>query len=120
MIHEGVLDMRTFIIAAVGFAAFAAPAFTASALASEPVVNPSVRTVAYTDLNLESPDGRLELQRRLTRAAKSICATNPVLDSAAVRAERQACEADTAAQFDAQITAAVQANRARATAYASR
>lgn len=109
--------MRTLKIAAIGFTAIAALATPALA---EPANFQSVRTVAYTDLNLESADGRLELQRRLMRAAKSICATNPVLDSAAVRAEREACEADTAAQFDAQITAAVQANRARATAYASR
>lgn len=108
--------MRIFTLAAIGFTAIAALA--APALA-EQAFQP-VRTVAYTDLNLESADGRVELQRRLMRAAKSLCATNPVLDSAAVRAEREACEAATAAQFDAQITAAVQANRARTTAYVSR
>ena len=97
-----------------------AAVLAAPAVAAEPVSYQSVRTVAFADLNLETDAGRLELQRRLTRAAKSICATNPVLDSGAVRAEREACEVETAAQFDAQITAAVQANRARATSYASR
>lgn len=99
----------------VAIAAIAAPA-----TATEPASYQSVRTVAYADLNLESGDGRAELQRRLLRAAKSLCATNPVAESAAVRAARETCEAETAASFDAQITAAVQANRARATAYASR
>jgi UrcA family protein len=99
----------------VAIAAIAAPA-----AAAEPSSYTNVRTVAYADLNLESDNGRVELQRRLMRAAKSLCATNPVAESAAVRAEREACEVETAASFDAQITAAVQANRARATAYASR
>ncbi len=108
--------------AAVGLvpALVATVAFAAPALASEPAPFQSVRTVSYTDLDLENQDGRMELQRRLVRAAKSICATNPVTESAAVRAEREACETETAAQFDAQIAAAIQANRARATAFASR
>lgn len=104
------------VLSLVSAAALAVPA-----IAAEPATSyQSVRTVAFSDLDLESSNGRLELQRRLMRAAKSICATNPVTESAAVRAEREACETETAAQFDAQITAAVQANRARATAYASR
>lgn len=110
--------MRMFSMTTLGLVA--AAALAAPAVAAEPVPYQSVRTVAYADLNLESGEGRLELQRRLQRAARSICATNPVVDSGAVRAEREACEAQTAAQFDAQITAAVQANRARATSYASR
>ncbi len=114
--------MRILNKAALGLvpALVAAAAFTTPAIASDAVPNPSVRTVSYSDLNLENQDGRVELQRRLVRAAKSICATNPVAESAAVRAEREACETETAAQFDAQIAAAIQANRARATAFASR
>lgn len=77
------------------------------------------RQVSFGDLNLESDAGRATLQKRLVRAAKSMCATNPVMDSAAVRAERERCETATAAQFEGQMSAAVQTNRARTTALAS-
>ncbi|MCG2839382.1 UrcA family protein [Sandaracinobacter sp. RS1-74] len=111
--------MSIFSKAAAGLAA--AALFTLPAIAADPASQPQgVRTVAFSDLNLETENGRLELQRRLVRAAKSICATNPVLESSAIRAERERCETETAAQFDAQIAAAIQANRARAEAYASR
>ena len=110
--------MRTLTKTALSLVA--AAALAAPALATESAQFHPVRTVAYSDLNLESADGRLELQRRLNRAARSLCATNPVAESAGIRAERERCETETAAQFDAQIAAAIQANRARATAFASR
>ena len=93
-----------------------AAALAVPAVAADPQVT---RAVQFTDLNLESDAGRTELQRRLVRAAKSMCDTNPVLESATVRAERERCETATAAQFEGQIAAAIQANRARSTAYAS-
>lgn len=98
----------------------AAMALSAPAIAADAPAGAVVRAVQFDDLNLESDAGRAQLERRLVRAAESICATSPVPDSAAVRAERDACVAEIAAGFDAQMTAAVKANRARATAYASR
>lgn len=97
----------------------AAAALAVPAAAAESSPMSGVRSVSYADLNLENLDGRAELQRRLTRAAKSICATNPALESSAIRAEREQCERETAAQFDNQITAAIQSNRARKAAFAS-
>ena len=94
-----------------------AAALAVPATAADPQVT---RAVQFTDLNLESDAGRMELQRRLARAAKSMCDTNPVLESAAVRAERERCEAATAAQFEDRIAAAIQANRIRSTAFASK
>jgi UrcA family protein len=96
---------------------FVAVAVLAVPVAAEPLV---ARQVSYGDLNLESEAGRATLQKRLVRAAKSMCATNPVLDSAAVRAERERCEAETAAQFETQVASAIQASRAKNTALVSR
>ena len=97
----------------------AAAALAMPAAAADLGDAPGVRSVSYSDLNLESADGRAQLQRRLTRAAKSICATNPALESSAIRAERERCESETAAQFDTQIASAIQASRARKASFAS-
>ena len=109
--------VNSSLIATLGLVAAAALAAPAAAADLSGV--PGVRSVSYSDLNLESADGRAQLERRLVRAAKSICATNPALESSAVRAERERCEAETAAQFDAQIASAIQSSRARKAAFAS-
>ncbi len=80
---------------------------------------PVARQVSFSDLNLETEAGRATLERRLERAVSSICAVNPVDDSAAVREEQQRCIAETSAGLKGQVDAAVRANRARATSFAS-
>ena len=107
------------MFAKTSFILVAAAALAMPAAAAESDVASGVRSVSYSDLNLESADGRAQLQRRLTRAAKSICATNPALESSAIRAERERCESETAAQFDTQIASAIQASRARKASFAS-
>ncbi|MBS3962030.1 MAG: UrcA family protein [Sandarakinorhabdus sp.] len=97
----------------------AAAALALPAVAADPV-NPGhmrgdhVRQVHFSDLNLESEEGRAALNRRLDRAVKSICAVNPLLDSQAVDDAKAQCEAQTRASLDGQVDAAVRANRARA------
>jgi len=91
-----------------------AAALAFPAVAAEPINPSDVRQVQFSDLNLESSEGRAALDRRLNRAVKSICAVNPVLDSQAVADAKTQCEAETRASLDGQVDAAVRANRARA------
>ena len=90
----------------------AAAALAAPAVAADPAV---VRHVQFADLDLESAAGRATLERRLVRAAKSICAVNPALESRAVADEQARCEAETLASVQTQMDAAIRANRARVT-----
>ncbi len=80
---------------------------------------PVMRQVSFADLNLETDAGRATLERRLVRAVNSICAVNPAANSQAVRDEQDRCIAETSANMQSQIDAAVRANRARTANYAS-
>lgn len=86
------------------------------AAAAEPQ---AARTVAYSDLNLETDAGRAELERRLTRAVASICSVDGLPSSAALDAEQSRCVAETSASFDTLMADAIRANRARAANFAS-
>lgn len=92
--------MSKFLMLALAAAAMAAPAMAESPAA--------VRQVGYGDLNLASAAGRHELDRRIDRAARSICATNPVTDTQAVAEERARCIAATTEAARQQISAATQ------------
>ncbi len=65
--------LRTIALAAASAAALAATPATASDI----VVAPETVTVrvSYADLNLASPQGRAQLDRRIAGAARSICGT---------------------------------------------
>ncbi|WP_199555484.1 UrcA family protein [Sandaracinobacteroides hominis] len=93
----------------------------AAALLSLPAVaEPMVaRQVNFGDLNLESDAGRATLQKRLNRAVASICAVNPVDDSAAVREAQDRCISETSAGLQSQVDAAVRASRAKTARLAS-
>jgi len=97
-----------------GLILVATAALALPAVAADPASLNHMRHVQYSDLNLESDEGRLALDRRLDRAVKSICAVNPVAASQAVANARAECEAATRASLDDQVDAAVRANRARA------
>jgi UrcA family protein len=108
------------------FILVAAAALAVPAAAAEPVVarapsaEPTIsRNVHFADLNLESDGGRAELQRRLNRAVSAICSVDSVAPSAALSAEEARCMTETAAGLDAQVDAAVRANRARTARVAS-
>ncbi|MGL6044393.1 MAG: UrcA family protein [Sandaracinobacteroides sp.] len=103
--------MKTITIL-VAAAAMAVPAAAADQAIS--------RNVHFSDLNLESEVGRSELQRRLARAVGSICAMTPAASSAAMLDEQARCIAATSAGLDAEIDAAVRANRARQARVASK
>lgn len=101
----------------VKFAVFATAALLAlPAVAAEPMV---ARQVSFGDLNLETDAGLATLQKRLDRAVAGICAVNPVADSAAVRDEQARCVSETSAGLQAQVDAAVRANRAKTARLAS-
>ena len=93
--------MRQILIVTAVAALFAAPAMADQAAA--------VRQVAFNDLNLSTAAGRHELDRRIDRAARSICATNPVTDTQAVAEERARCIAATTEAARQQVTAAISA-----------
>jgi UrcA family protein len=103
-----------FIKSAFGLVAAAMLAIPA--LAAEPA---AVRQVHFADLNLESDSGRVELERRLTRAVKSICSVEAVPSSAALLDEQARCEAATSADMQMQMDAAIRANRAKTARLAS-
>lgn len=100
--------------AALAFPAVAAEPENTSNVNASHVRSDDVRQVHFSDLNLETDEGRATLDRRLNRAVQSICAVNPVLDSQGVAEAQARCVADTRAPLDGQVDAAVRANRARA------
>lgn len=50
-----------------------AAALTATASIAVPAHAAPTRKVSYADLDLSSPDGQAELQRRISRAARQVC-----------------------------------------------
>lgn len=120
MTHEGatIAMMKTSLIL-VAAAALAFPAAAADPARASETRATDIRTISYTDLNLESDSGRAELQRRMSRAVASLCSVDGLPDSFALDAEQARCVAETSAGLDAQMDAAIRANRARATRMAS-
>lgn len=97
--------MKNFLIVAAAAAAIAAPAFAQS------VPTAAVRAVSYADLDLNAASDRQALERRIERAARSICAVNPVIETQAVAAERKRCIDATTVAVTEQVTAAVRASK---------
>jgi UrcA family protein len=95
------MQFRPFMLAvaaaAAGLATFSA---VSPAIASEAGVR-----VAYADLNLESAAGRAVLERRLDRAARSVCGTALHIELH-IAAGVEACRADTIAAARQQLGAA--------------
>ena len=85
----------------------AAALLTPPAFASDPA---AMRSVSFTDLNLASPADRQTLDRRIERAARAICATNPVTETQAVASERARCIEATVAGAQMQVGAAISAS----------
>jgi len=98
------------ILVAAAALALSGAAVPATSAAAEPA---GVMTVRFHDLNLSTPEGVAQLERRLERATRALCATDPVLASAAIEAERRACEQETLVAARQEIDAAVSAQRAR-------
>ncbi len=102
----------------------AAAALAVPAVAAEPGVSgqPARVTVSFADLDLESAEGRAQLERRLSRAVKAVCSPAPLVEGLFVEAERARCIEATSADLAGQVDAAVRASRASrlATAAADR
>lgn len=69
--------------------------------------------VPYADLNLNTPEGRKALDRRLARATRTVCGGKPDLrEMRALRAYRE-CLAVTTKNYEAQRVAAIEAANAK-------
>ena len=86
-------------------AAVLAAAVNVSPAFAKPVT-PSVRTVAYTDLDLSSASGRTRLERRIQAAVRQVCGEAAPFDLARRHAVRD-CIAETRANV--QLPASVAA-----------
>ena len=73
-----------------------------TAMASSPAIaqDNTVRTISYGDLDLSSGAGRLQLDRRINSAVRSVCGRAWPIDLGAVEAVRR-CRVETFAQVDA-------------------
>jgi len=65
------LKTTAILVAAIGALGFTAPAYAGTGQ-----VLPPVKRVSYADLDLLTPDGQAELQRRVDRAAAEVCNLN--------------------------------------------
>lgn len=82
----------------------------ATGAAAEPQ---TMRSVHFADLNLQTPEGVATLERRIDRAARTMCATNVAAFSSALDNARDTCMAETLAGTRASIDAAVRHQRAQ-------
>jgi len=72
-----------------------------------------MRSVGFSDLNLQTPEGVQTLERRIDRAARSLCAVNVVPNSPWQEEARDQCIAETVAATQASVDAAVRHQRAQ-------
>jgi UrcA family protein len=98
------------ILARAGAAGAAAALLMAPAIA-EPARADMVQRVHYADLDLESEAGRATLDRRMMRAARSVCAPATPVRSLFVDLEVDRCVADSRADHQARIGDAIREAR---------
>ena len=67
--------------------------------------------VSYSDLDLATPEGRKQLDRRVDRAAREVCFMNSSTDRKSHNAAK-ACHAETMKQTAADVAAAASAPKA--------
>lgn len=91
-----------------GAAVLLAATNVATGAAAEPR---TIRSVHYADLDLQSPGGIAALERRLDRAARTMCATDVAPAGPALDDARNACIAQTLAGTRSSIDAAVRVQR---------
>lgn len=86
-------------------AALSMTSFVVTASAAEPTIE--TRAVTYADLNLNAPDGRATLQKRIDRAATAVCVS--LLDGTISIENRQAfkrCHDEAVANTTRQLASA--------------
>jgi UrcA family protein len=81
------LKTAALLVAAIGALGSAVPA--AAGPAQSPTATAAGQRISYADLDLLSPDGQAELQRRVDRAAWLVCQQNPNDARRAPRADSQ-------------------------------
>jgi UrcA family protein len=85
-------------------AALAATAFAVPAAAEAP----AALSVKYSDLNLATESGRAQLDRRIDKAARSVCLADDVSTGTRLRsAEGRECYEETKARVHEQIAQAI-------------
>ncbi|MET0272556.1 MAG: UrcA family protein [Phenylobacterium sp.] len=85
-----------------------APAGAAQAAAQADDHGPRSLRVAYGDLNLRGPEGRMVLKRRVSQAARQVCVlSNP--ETLSVDLRRTACVRHALSQARPQVEAAIAA-----------
>jgi UrcA family protein len=88
-------------------AALATALLAGPALAAADEAKPSVE-VRYNDLDLTTTEGADELDRRLDKAAKSVCGINEISTGTRVTSrEARACYKETRGQLESRVAAVV-------------